>query len=345
MNNQRHCPVCEHTEFSILRHLRIVDNYKHPETRLHSTVDYRRNYILFEYILHRSVSEVEVEFRLCKCCGLIFFSPRPDEADLAIKYKLVVEEGDTLARERVRRLVDLSTLRATKICEWITPYLKITNGRALDIGGSDGHCLAMFTSEFECGILDFEDRQLWPEVRRLGNTLDDLNPDDQFDITLCNHTLEHIPDVRLFVAKVVKHIMDRDGLLYLEVPYGCAGEIYRTNNILTHLNFFSEGSLGFLLEQAGLHVAHMFSGPVLSKQRYLPVIVAIAIKDISRPIAGKYLREGFSITQRQMSRTMNTSVALANARLMLSHPGQYTVTLVKRMVRNRSILSLRKTRC
>jgi hypothetical protein len=332
MKDQDVCPICGDTEFKVLHRLRIVDNYKEPETRLQKSTSYHRNYILFEKILERRIEEFEVEFRLCRCCGLIFFSPRPDEADLAIKYKLVVEQRDTVAREQLRRLVDLRPLRADRIRQLLEPYWRKNSGRALDVGGADGHCLAGLTSEFDCGILDFETRNLWPGVKKWGNSLEDLGEDERFDVILCCHTLEHISNVTSFVEKIVNH-MSQGGILYIEVPYGCAGEIYQTTNLLTHLNFFSEGSLGFLLEQAGLHVEYMASRPVLSSNRYLPVVVAIARKDESRPVEGHYLENGFLITRRQMSRSIDKAVAIANARLVLSRPFQYAAAFVARSLR------------
>lgn len=336
MKDQDICPICAHADFEVLHRLRIQDNYKVPETRLRKANSYHRNYILFEKILKRRVEELEVDFRLCRRCGLIFFSPRPDKADLAIKYKLVVEQGDTVAREEMRRLVDLRSVRADRILERLEPYLRKKSGRALDVGGADGHCLAGLTSEFDCGILDFETRNLWPGVNKWGNTLEDLREDERFDIILCCHTLEHVADTTPFVKKMVSHV-SQGGILYVEVPYGCAGEICRTTNLLTHLNFFSEGSLGFLLEQAGLYVENMTSGPVLSSNRYLPVVVAIARRDDSRPVEERYVKNGFSITRRQMSHSIDKRVAVANARLVLSHPFQYAAALAARPFRRRKI--------
>jgi hypothetical protein len=332
MYQQSECPTCGHTKFDTLHHLRIIDQYQEPEKILHKTGDYRRNYVLFEHILQRQVAELTVEFRLCRHCGLIFFSPRPDKADLAIKYQLVITEGDTEMREQHGRLVDLSAMRAQRIRCRLEPHWKKQTGRALDIGGANGHCLGELTTEFDCGILDFEDRNLWPGVKKWGKTLDDLHPDEQFDIIMCCHTLEHIPDICSFLGQVKEHLAP-EGLLYLEVPYGCADEIYETFNILTHLNFFSEGSLGFLLEHVGLHTVRMLSQPVLSTKRYLPVIAAIARKDDSRPVDRNYRENGFAVTQHQMSRSLNKAVTVANLQLVLSRPIQYGIAFVMKALR------------
>ena len=332
MEEIRTCPVCENAGFESLHRFGLVDEFRQPETTLHASNSYHRNYILFEKILHREVSEFEVEFRLCTGCGLIYFSPRPTEADLAVKYQLIAEQGDTVAREELRRLVDLRALRAKHIAETIAPYLVKSTGRAVDVGGADGHCLLGLTDKLDCGILDFEDRELAAGVTKLGNEMADLQATDLFDVVVTCHTLEHIPDVKGAVSSFYDHLSD-GGLLYVEVPYGCAGEIYTTSNLLTHVNFFSEGSMGYLLEACGLHVEHMTAGPVLSKKRYVPVVQAVAKKDTSRPVAGNYLRNGYAITRRQMSASIDRSVNLANGRLVLSHPTQYTTAFASQVAR------------
>ena len=311
----------------------IVDTYKDPETTLKPSNNYRRNYILFEKILHRSVREFEVEFRLCERCGLIFFSPRPDEADLLVKYDLLFAEGDTIAREALRRLVDLRATRGEAIRRFIEPFWIKKTGRAVDVGGADGHCLGALTSEFECGIVDFEKRECWPGIRKLAKTLNELPADYSFDVVLCCHTIEHVPNVQAFMESLSSRLAE-GGILYVEVPYGCAGEIYETGNLLTHLNFFSEGSLGFLLEQPGLHVVEMYSGPVLSSKKYLPVVRAVARKDSSRPVQGRYLQEGASITRHQMKRSLEKRVFFANLRLVLSRPIAYSVAFMQFLARN-----------
>lgn len=336
MNVQDRCPVCERPNFEVLHRFTLVDTFQKPERNIQKTNSYHRNYILFEKILQRRTKEFQVEFRLCKHCGFIFYSPRPDEADLAIKYEMVVEQADTVEREGLRRVVDLRQLRADKIRQLLKPRWRKNSGRALDIGGADGHCLAGLTSTFDCGVLDFETREMWPRVKKWGNSLDDLRPDEQFDVIMTCHTLEHIPNLNSFIGDIVEH-MAEEGILYIEVPLGCSGEIYHTSNFLTHLNFFSEGSLGFLLEQAGLHVEYSAARPVLSMNRYYGVVVVIARKDSSRRVGNRFLTNGFALTKRQMPHNLSRRVALANAKLVASQPLKYGLAFARRWLRIRRL--------
>jgi len=331
MREQNTCPVCSGAHLENLHSLKLVDRYPEPEAQIQRSNSYHRNWLLFEKILKRSTDVVEIEFCFCATCGLIFFSPRPTEADLAVKYQDVSERGDTLVRERRRRVVDQRALRATHIRATLEPHWRKVTGRALDVGGADGHCLGELTSTFDCGLLDYESRDLWSGVRRLGNSLEDLGDAELFDVILCCHTLEHVPDIPPFLAGLVDHLAN-EGLLYVEVPLGCTGEIYATGNILTHLNFFSEGSLGFVLEQAGLRVVDAACRPVLGSQSYQSAVVAMARKHTDPP-PGDYLRDGASITRKRMVRHIGPAVNRANAKLVLSHPLLYALAFLRRLLR------------
>ncbi len=340
MHDQESCPLCGGNNCPVIHNFVLEDIYPFPERGLQKTNDYSRNYILFEKVLKRAVSEVRVEFRLCNRCGFIFFSPRPDQSDLSVKYEMIKQNKETEEREKVYSLVDLRRLRAKEIFRIVGPYIQRKSGRVLDVGGSDGHCLAYFTDEFLCGVLDYENRDITPGVRKLGETFEDLKETDVFDVILTCHTLEHIPDICSFIKGVRSHL-EEEGVVYIEVPYGCSNEIYKTSNLLTHINFFSEGSLGFLLNKAGLSVQYIASKPVLSSKRYLPVIIAIARKANECPIVERYWKEGFSITKHQMSKSLDVDVFLRNLWLVASNPIQYCgkfAKLVVGLIRKKSFL-------
>ena len=337
MKSQTECPLCHSSRLQIHHVLKIQDRYKIPEKRLSRSNNYARNYILFEYILKRKVAEFAVCFVICKSCGFIFFSPRPEVRDLGIKYDLIHQQKDTLARERKSRLVDQRGLRSQEIRNLLERYWCKQTGRALDVGGADGHCLGAMTRDFDCCILDFENRDLWPSVKKIGDSLNDLSPSDEFDVVMTNHTLEHVVDIRDFIQSITSRLREK-GILYIEVPYGCAGEVFRTRNLLTHINFFSEGSLGYLVEQEGLSIARMTSGPVLSSKRYLPVITTIARKESSKQNTAFYKTKAFAITRNQMKVNLNKEVLLANFRLVMSSPLQYGFAFIRRIVELRKVL-------
>ena len=324
MRLQDSCPSCGAKDFDLLHRLVIRDVFRETETELRRTNNYKRNHLLFDKLLLPRPDAIEATFHLCRRCGLIFFSPRPDDADLNVKYNEIVVSRETERREQAFELVDLRGKRAREIFLRLRPYIREPLEVALDIGGADGHCLAGFSTSTDRVVLDYEERQMWPGVRRVGRTLDDLDDDSAFDLVLCCHTLEHIDLLNEFIKKVYKRTKP-GGLLYVEVPLGCNGEIYRTGNLLTHLNFFSPASLAFLLDNNGYCLKVCRAGPVLSKKRYLPVVVAIARRPTSARVFESRRSNAYEETRKETTRrAVDRRVLLANAVLVLSQPVKYS---------------------
>jgi SAM-dependent methyltransferase len=299
--------------------LTLHDVYHAPEEQLQKTNNYQRNFMLFRKILPQNTSSLEVSFKICTACGLIFFSPRPDDNDLGVKYSEIASSRETENREEAFRLVDLRKRRAREIAQRILPIMKETIGAALDIGGADGHCLDQFTATAACSVLDFEKREMWPGVKRIGATLDDIDDGQKFDLILCCHTLEHIDRLRAFLGDIRKHLYP-GGLLYIEVPFGCNGEIFQTRNVLTHLNFFSVASMRALLEPSGFDIEDCRAAPVLSRKRYLPVVFVVARM---RAASQRGMESGsyYESTMSEMrARAIDWRVVLCNIILVLSQP-------------------------
>ncbi len=329
MKKQKKCPLCGSVDNVVIHKALIKDTYLALDNKRHSSNNYLRNYILFEFVLKRTVAEFHVNFKLCKSCGFIYFSPRPDNIDLQFKYDKIKNDNSTFLMEKARRFIDARQLRAKEIYRKVTPHIKKESGRILDIGGADGHCMSFFTNDYSCELLDFEVRNLMPGVKKIGETMSSLKESDVFDMILCCHTLEHIPDVSVFIKSMSKHLCE-EGIIYLEVPFGCSKEIYKTFNFLTHINFFSEGSLGYLLNMNGLAVPYIYSGPTLSSKRYLPVIVAIAKKVNKKSNNQIFIQEGYSITKSQMNMNLDYQVIFKNIILVLSHPVQSFKAIVRK---------------
>jgi hypothetical protein len=331
MQNNNKCPLCKSVHNDILHSIVIKDNYPALENKIQRTNNYRRNYILFEKVLKRSVNQIKVDFKLCNKCGFIYFTPRPDQIDLNFKYDDIVKTGITFEMEKAHKLIDIRQLRAKQIFKKVSPHIKKQSGRILDVGGADGHCMTFFTNDYSCEVLDFESRSLVSGVKKIGETLIDLKKTDLFDLIITSHTLEHIPDISKFTDSLRNHLSE-EGIIYIEVPYGCYDEIYKTSNLLTHINFFSEGSLGFLLNQARLTVQYINSGPTLSSKRYLPVISAIARKANKVPENYINTKEAYLITKSQMKLNIAYYVLIKNILLVLSHPVKYSHAYLRKVL-------------
>ena len=274
MKIAKFCPVCKNEEYEQLLTRKVEylggDIYSHL-----MDIDYIRNYILFDRILQNK-EPIEFCFQICKTCGFIFFSPRPEESDMVIKYNLVNELGDSKQREEfLYRGITCDDKRALKIYESIAAFVEVHNSNVIDLGGARGLNLKYFLKDNNCFVVDYEKHELLTGAQYLCETLEDMPESIRAKVVLYCHTLEHIVDPVKEILKI-KDILEPGGLIYIEVPFGCWNEYKHTRNLLTHLNFFSEGSLYYLLDSCGLSIRYLKLKPTLSRVRYVPVIVAIA---------------------------------------------------------------------
>lgn len=274
MKITKSCPICKNEECEQLLRRKV----EYPGPDLYSNlldIDYVRNYILFDRILH-SREPIEVCFQICTSCGFIFFSPRPEESDMVIKYNLVNELGDTKQRQEfLYHGITCDDKRALEIYKSIAVFGKVHNSNIIDIGGARGLNLKYFLSDNNCFVVDYERHELLAGTQYLCETAEDMPESMRAKVVLYCHTLEHVVDPVKEILKI-KDILEPGGLLYIEVPFGCWNEYKHTRNFLTHINFFSEGSLYCLLDMCGLSIRYLRLKPTLTRVRYMPVIMAIA---------------------------------------------------------------------
>ncbi len=325
MKIAKSCPVCKNEECEQL----LTRKVEYPGGDIYSNlmdIDYVRNYILFDRILQNR-EPIEVCFRICTSCGFIFFSPRPEENDMVIKYNLVNELGDAKQRDEfMYHGITCDDKRALEIYKSIAVFGEVYNSNIIDLGGASGLNLKYFLNDNNCFVIDYERRELLAGTEYLCETTEDMPESMQAKVVLYCHTLEHVVDPVKEILKI-KDILELGGLLYIEVPFGCWNEFKHTRNFLTHLNFFSEGSLYYLLDMCGLSIKYLKLKPTLSRVRYVPVIVAIA--ENSPPNNPK--RDGYRATRNQMegkhhylrARQAFLTVKLMKFKLLLAAYRQY----------------------
>jgi hypothetical protein len=307
------CPACHGRRFQEL--LRKKINYPGTDPRSHlQDINYIRNYTLFERILHDK-EPVEAVFYLCDTCGFIFFSPRPQDSDMVVKYALVNELGDSKQREDYLYFGKTADdKRALDIFNWVARFGGVRGSSVIDIGGARGLNLKYFMPDNNCFVVDYEKHELPDRVEFMSETAREIPASVKAGLVLYCHILEHVVDpVR--EINTIKNVLEPGGLLYIEVPFGCWREYKHTGNLLTHVNFFSEGSLYYLLDSCGLAIRYLKLRPALGRMLYNPVIVAVA--QHSPPSAGKIAAS--LVTRRQMSSRhfwLRTRVLFLNIKLM-----------------------------
>lgn len=151
--------------------------------------------------------------------------------------------------------------------------------RYLDAGCGDGINLQWVTTFFEISKLNFkitaldynslrvdrvEQSKIADDVR-VASLLNMPFNDETFDIILCNHVLEHIPQFKLALAELHR-VLKPGGLLVVGVPNeGCRLAQLR-NSLLQrsilkttdHVNFFTERLLEKILCLSGFRIARVY---------------------------------------------------------------------------------------
>lgn len=104
-----------------------------------------------------------------------------------------------------------------------------------------------------------------------------------YDCILLNHVLEHVTEPGALISKLKKHLND-DGLLYVEVPIEIWGGIRRLEkDPVTHVNFFTDGSLKTILRMNGYRIISSFRGWSSYGNLFPHTTWAVAMKGYEKP--------------------------------------------------------------
>lgn len=250
------CPLCNSKDIKKLKdHIFKFPGEDIQNHLLDST--YVRLGILFERILKKKNCTL-FSSMICQNCGLIFTNPRFSMDDFRIKYDTINELSSVKYRLEQNPPYNLES-RARRIYSLISKHFhsdRQGKPKILDYGGAAGYNLIPFTNNFECGVLDYEKWELPKGVKYLGKDLSALKDKDRFDLILLLHTLEHVPDPKIFLEDLCTYLKAK-GIIYVEVPLGCFREWQSIAEPLTHVNFFSEESLFNCFRYCGLNVIYL----------------------------------------------------------------------------------------
>jgi len=286
------CPICSNDTFETLYHKEL--QYQGINLNL-LDINNVRNYILFNDIVH-SKDAIRFNFKICTNCGIIFFIPRPEEIDMAIKYKITSDLGDVDEREKIRYKISYDDERSLAIYRFINNIRPIYKANIIDLGGGHGFNLKYFLKENSCYVVDYIKQDLFSGVKYLCRTIEEVSDSFHADLILYCHTLEHVINPVEEILRIKKTLL-HGGLLYIEVPFGCCNEYKSTSNFLTHVNFFSTGSLYYLLNKCGFSIKYLKVKPTMIREGFDLVIVALA--ENSKP--NNLNINAFKITKTQMN--------------------------------------------
>jgi 2-polyprenyl-3-methyl-5-hydroxy-6-metoxy-1,4-benzoquinol methylase len=213
------------------------------------------------------------DVRICDACGLRWLSPRPTRAGYEEVYSYEnyfdgpesVEQFADLAQERQpyfrKRLQHIESLLGDN------QMLKI-----LDIGAATGEFVyEALQRGHETKGLEFSQGARNEALRKygiplLGDSLEDLENTERFDVVHLNHVFEHLPDPT-GTLKIVSKLIADGGLLVIEVPQQLYNDLDRVRRLLRlankpaltpyslhHTYFFSPKTLQQLLENFGFSI-------------------------------------------------------------------------------------------
>lgn len=224
------------------------------------------------------VDTVELTSQVCLNCGFMTYSPRPTEEDLRAKYAFLTSRPEE-RRESPSgiQFERKETQRMQRIYKRVAGRIDNSSRSILDYGGGDGKLLAPFLQNGFAGFLvDYEPNPL-PGIIKLGDELDDMPPDQQFDVILCNHVLEHLADPVDTVRRLRKHLKP-GGVLYAEVPMETRGGIQLSYDPVTHINFFTQNSFELMFERSGYRIleAHTQVGSYASANKEVIWLTAMS---------------------------------------------------------------------
>jgi len=307
------CPICGNKECKQIHKRKLV----YPAGRLEdhlSDFDFVRNKILFDTIL-RQETPIEFVFKICINCGFIFFSPRCEEEDYLVKFVEINRLGTDLIKEKVVYMRTYDDGKAHILYKRLSKIYNINNSIIIDVGGAHGLYLKYFLPCNTCYVVDYVKYDLAKGVKYLCNSTEGVPESVKADIVLFCHTLEHVLDPVKEIKNIIK-LLKPGGLLYIEVPPGCWQQEYKhIGSFITHINFFSEGSLWHLLDVCGLKIKYLKLKPLIGRIRYEPIIMAIAEKSTVE----NQKVNGYQITSKHMKGRhilLRTYTNLLSLRLM-----------------------------
>jgi 2-polyprenyl-3-methyl-5-hydroxy-6-metoxy-1,4-benzoquinol methylase len=212
-----------------------------------------------------------VSFHICHRCGLVYQSPRMDEAELAQFYAREYRIQRQKTEDPIEKDLLMQDARARAVLGMVQPHLAAVT-RHLDVGSSSGALLQRFHEQYKCASVGVEPGDSYRHFSqsqglKVFPSLDTLAEADEnpFDLISMLHVIEHIEDPVHALHSLRESKMRPGGYLLLEVP----NLIDHESLELSHLYAFTRLTLKAIVQQAGFRIllskAHgSFRSPILN---------------------------------------------------------------------------------
>lgn len=198
--------------------------------------------------------------RICQTCGLVFQSPRMDDAEREAFYSAEYRQLYQGWEGPDAKDLAVQGKRAESLLAFCKAYGLPGAKRYLDIGCSAGLLLEAFRNAYGCEVVGVEPGEAYREFARQSGlevvaSLDELEPAGpaRFDLISLAHVLEHLPDPVRYLANLRESLLEGDGWLLIEVPNLYAHDSFE----IAHLVSFSAHTLRQALGKAGFEIVSL----------------------------------------------------------------------------------------
>ncbi len=194
--------------------------------------------------------------RLCQSCGLVYQSPRMDDAELTVFYEAEYRQLYQGGEGPDAKDLSVQSRRAAALLAFSKDRLSPVK-RHLDIGCSAGLLLQHFQGAYNCQSLGVEPGTAYRQyARNQGLTvyasLDEVKGQEmeRFDLVSMAHVLEHLPDPVGYLEGLRKDLLEPEGWLLVEVPNLYAHDSFE----VAHTVSYSAHTLRQTLGKAGFEI-------------------------------------------------------------------------------------------
>ena len=194
--------------------------------------------------------------RICSGCGLVFQSPRMNEAESAAFYATEYRSMLEGSPAPTARNIAIQNARAESLLGFIRPVLPAVS-RHLDIGCSLGILLRYIQGHYHNQSVGVEPGEAHRNHARheglsVYPTLEGLveSQEGRFDLVSMSHVLEHLPDPVGTLSRLRESVLAPEGCLLLEVPNLYAHDSFE----VAHLIAFSPHTLQEVVDRSGYRI-------------------------------------------------------------------------------------------
>ncbi|MFD2036407.1 class I SAM-dependent methyltransferase [Belliella marina] len=206
------------------------------------------------------------KFLLCKCsnCNFVFTNPRPSIESIGKYYEfedyISHQDKSNNLTNWLYKIVRNITLK-NKLA-WINQYHE-NKGTILDIGSGTGYLLNTANKD-GWNTKGIEPNEIAREKAKafgleIFQSIEELDPNEQFDAITLFHVLEHIHALRKTTKSIVNKLKD-DGTLFIAVPNidSWDAAYYQAHwaalDVPRHLYHFNQNTVKYLAKEMGLRI-------------------------------------------------------------------------------------------